>query len=167
MSPSEKITAFARTAIFCRDIDKSLALYRDLLGLTIVDDKTLAGPAIGRMVGLETCRLRIVHLRAGEYDGSLNGLYSVTEAELPQTQPPTKGQLHLGQTAIVLHSDDAAVLAERLAVAGYYFLAQPKAYETHAGGPTGMPGTITEMIFYDPDGVLVSVMGFRPNAMSV
>ena len=164
MSNSGAITSFARTTIFCREIEKSLALYRDLLGLAVVEDKTLAGPAIGRMVGLDTCRLRIVHLRAGERDTSLIGLYNVSEPALPQSQRPVVGQLHLGQTAIVLQSSDADVLAGRLADAGYSFLTQPTTYEIKAGGPSGVPGTITEMIFYDPDGVLISIMGFQPTA---
>ena len=166
MSVPPKITGFARATIFCRDLDKSLALYRDVLGLAVVEDKTLDGPAIGRMVGLETCRLRIVHLRAGARDRSMIGLYSIQEPALPETQPAAQGRLHLGQTAIVLESDGADVLAKLLADSGYSFLTQPTAYEIKAGGPLHLPGTITEMIFYDPDGVLVSVMGFRPQETS-
>lgn len=157
-----RITGLARTTIFCRDIEKSLRLYRDILGLHLVADKTLDGAAIGRMIGLESCRLRIVHLQAGDVTGALIGLYGVLEPEIPVTYMAPEGQLHRGQVAIVLQSGAPDDIARDLTTNGYSFLTQPVAYPTKSVGPSGVPGTITEMIFYDPDGVLVSIMGFRP-----
>lgn len=53
---------FSRTTLFCRDIEKSLQLYRDTLGLHVIDDKALEGPAAGALLGLGPCTLRIVLL---------------------------------------------------------------------------------------------------------
>ncbi len=158
---SSRISSFARTTIFCRDIEKSLVLYRDTLGLRVVDDKTLNGPAIGRMIGLESCRLRIIHLQVGEGQGPFIGLYGVLEPDLSTAPLPDKG-LHRGNVAIVLHSDAPEEIAREVSARGYTFLTPPTDYPTKTGGASRVPGTITEMIFYDPDGVLVSIIGFRP-----
>lgn len=159
-----RISGFARTTIFCRDIERSLKLYRDLLGLQVIEDKTLSGPAIGRLIGLETCRLRIVHLRPAGSTGTLIGLYGVLEPVLPATPLRNQGGLMRGATALVLQSDAVEEIGKELAADGYTFLTKPTGYETKTGGPSGASGTFTEMIFYDPDGVLVSIMGFRPAA---
>ena len=45
-----------------RDIEAALRVYRDALGLVVVEDKALAGVGIARMVGLAEAALRIVHL---------------------------------------------------------------------------------------------------------
>lgn len=157
-----RISGIARTTIFCRDLDKSLALYRDVLGLQMVEDKTLNGAAIGRLIGLDTCRLRIVHLRAEGQSSPLIGLYAVLDPVLPETTPAGPG-LHRGNVAIVLHSSEPEAIARDLRAGGYAFLTPPTEYEIKTAGAAGGPGIVTEMIFTDPDGVLVSIMGFRPS----
>lgn len=52
---------FMRTTVFCRNTEKSLALYRDLFGFSIVEDKTISGSAAAGLVGLlKQGALRIV-----------------------------------------------------------------------------------------------------------
>lgn len=51
-----------RVTIWSRDIKRSLALYRGLPGLEIVEDKTLASPAILGMAGYQDGRMRMAHL---------------------------------------------------------------------------------------------------------
>ena len=53
---------FARVSIFCRHLERSLAFYRDLLGMVAVEDKVIEGPAAGALLQLPACRMRIVLL---------------------------------------------------------------------------------------------------------
>jgi lactoylglutathione lyase len=45
-----------------KDMPRSLAFYRDMLGLTVVDDAVLEGPEISAMIGLQDASLRAVFL---------------------------------------------------------------------------------------------------------
>lgn len=67
-----------RVTLWVRNLERSLALYRDLLGLEVLEEKQLQGAAIAKMVGLEEASLRIVHLgRPGESFGWIGDRKSV------------------------------------------------------------------------------------------
>lgn len=148
-----------RTTIFCRDIEKSLALYRDVLKLRVVDDKTIKGLAMARMIGLDDCTMRIVHLQSGEFDHGLIGLYHVVEPRLPEAPRPSPLRLHYGHIAVVLYTRDAAGIARDARAAGFPFLTPPTDYVKATDSPMMPAGTYTEMLFTDPDGLLISVTG--------
>jgi catechol 2,3-dioxygenase-like lactoylglutathione lyase family enzyme len=152
-----------RTSIFCRDIEASLALYRDILGFEVVEDKHVEGPAIAGMVGLEDCRFRICHLRAGDGADGLIGLYCVSEAvpPMPEVGVPESRSVAYGQTAIVVETGDPETIHQRVAAGGYRFITPPREYVKETDGDYIKAGRYTEMIFADPDGVLVSVLRYR------
>ena len=70
-----------RVTLWVRDIEAALRVYRDALGLVVVEDKALAGPSIARMVGLEQASLRIVHLAAPGMDHGWVGLYAISDTQ--------------------------------------------------------------------------------------
>jgi catechol 2,3-dioxygenase-like lactoylglutathione lyase family enzyme len=156
-----------RTTIFCRDIDASLQIYRDVLGLEIIEDKTVSGPAMGKMVQLPDVTMRIVHLKAGGASGDapdagLIGLYCVTAPHIPAVPRPPVGVLHAGQAAVVFSTDRGEEIAEELKRRGTAFLTPPTQYRQEQDRSYMKAGVYTEMIFYDPDGLLVSVIGYKP-----
>ena len=96
-----------RVTIWVRDIERSLALYRDLLGLEVIEDKTLAGPAIAGMVGYQDATMRMVHLAPPGAEYGWVGLYALIDAR-PPTEPvpaPREDRLSPGQAAVVLTTD--------------------------------------------------------------
>ena len=102
---NSKVNCLARTSIFCRDADKSLELYRDVLGLKVIEDKVVEGKGIGGMVGLGDCRMHIVYLQSPDVNGALVALFEISNPapdSLPE--PPTLQQVHLGQPALVFDS---------------------------------------------------------------
>lgn len=159
---SERTSPVKRTTIFCRDIERSLALYRDILGFKVAEDKTVAGPAMAKMIGLDDCSMHICHLQAHNSEDGLIGLYEITAENVPETSPPAPGKIHLGQVAVVVTTDQPDAIYADLEAKGYDFLTPPTKYTKEEDGEYMKAGTYTEMIFYDPDGVLVSVMGFEP-----
>lgn len=155
-----------RVTIWVRDLERSLALYRDLLGLEIIEDKTLSGPAIARMVGFEDCRMRMVHLAPAGADYGWIGLYALLDAtpKPDSLAPPRKDRIMQGQTAIVLQTNAIDALAHDLEEQGYEFLLRPQGYVKPTDSPKMPAGRYTEMIFFDPDDVPVSIMGYEPLA---
>jgi len=153
-----------RVTIWVRDIDASLALYRDVIGLDVIEDKTVAGPHIAAMVGLQEATLRIVHLApAGATHGWI-GLYALSSAQPPvtMTAAPQPAALAYGQVSVVIPTDAIDRILPQLRARGVRFLTEPKEYVKTTAGDTTPPGRYTEAIFFDPDGVMVSLMGFVP-----
>mgnify|MGYP000677845273 FL=1 len=78
-----RVSPVKRVSIFCRDLEKSLALYRDILGMTVIEEKQVQGPFIGKLLNLPSCTMRIVFLSADEaVDAGLIGLFHIIEPEL-------------------------------------------------------------------------------------
>jgi catechol 2,3-dioxygenase-like lactoylglutathione lyase family enzyme len=158
----DRTTPLKRASIFCRNIEESLALYRDILGFTVAEDKTVTGPAIAKMIGLEDCSMHICHLKAQNSEDGLIGLYEITADDLPETTLPPIGKIHRGQVALVVNTDAPDDIYKDLESAGYSFLTLPTKYVKEIDTDYMKAGTYTEMIFYDPDGVLVSILGYEP-----
>jgi catechol 2,3-dioxygenase-like lactoylglutathione lyase family enzyme len=154
-----------RVTIWVRDAEASLRLYRDVLGLEVIEDKRLEGPQIAAIVGLEEVQLRIVHLApAGATHGWI-GLYELgsPQPSVPALAAPPPDRPAYGQATIVLTTDRMQEILPRLHALGVRFLTapQPEYVKTTPGGPTPA-GRYSEAIFFDPDGVPVSLIGYAP-----
>jgi catechol 2,3-dioxygenase-like lactoylglutathione lyase family enzyme len=159
VSVSDVAPPLKRVTLWVRDLARSLALYRDALGLEVLEEKQLQGPAIAKMVGLDEASLCIVHLgRPGEQHGWI-GLYEIRDTA-PKPMAATGGPRQFplyGQATLVLETSRVAELATKLAALdGVTIVAGPTAY---ARGD----GTFHELILLDPDGIPVSLMGFTPS----
>lgn len=162
MSPS-RVSPVKRVSIFCRSIEKSLALYQDILGMTIIEDKKISGPFIGKLVNLPTCTMRIVYLSADpKLDAGLVGLFCVTDPVLPEAPQPTQGKIHWGQGSFVFSTDKGDEIYADLIKHGYQFLTPPTPYTKPTDDAYTKAGVYTEMIFYDPDGLMCSIIGYKP-----
>ncbi len=154
-----------RVTLWVRDIEASLRVYRDALGLVVIEDKALAGAAIARMVGLEQAALRIVHLAAPGMDHGWIGLYAISDTQptpLPALPRPD-GFPRYGQAAIVLTVEDMPAIVARLrGTAGVQFVTEPTEYRKTTPGDATPPGLYREVIFFDTDGIPVSLMEFVP-----
>jgi catechol 2,3-dioxygenase-like lactoylglutathione lyase family enzyme len=163
MTSECRVSPVKRVSIFCRDIEKSLALYRDILGMVVIEDKTVKGPFIGKLINLPSCTMRIIYLSADpSIDAGLIGLFHITEPKLPELSPPAQTTMHWGQSSFVLGTDKGDEIYADLVKAGYTFLTPPTAYPKPTDDAYMKAGLYTEMIFYDPDGLAVSLLGYKP-----
>jgi catechol 2,3-dioxygenase-like lactoylglutathione lyase family enzyme len=153
---ANKTSPLLRASIFVRDIGRSLALYRDILGLDVVDQREFGGPQVGAMLGLGDCKLRVSYLTAGGSAIGRIGLFEVFDPRPPALPRPATNVIHIGQTAIVMSTNEVNDIHRALKAEGYSFLCEPNGF-TRPG-----VGTFTEMIFFDPDGVTVSLIQFTP-----
>ena len=158
-----RVSPVKRVSIFCRDLDKSLALYRDILGMKVIEEKQVQGPFIGKLLNLPSCTMRIVFLSADEaVDAGLIGLFHIIEPELPVAIPPAQGQLHWGQGSFVFASERGDEIYADLVKHGFQFLTPPTPYTKPTDDAYMKAGVYTEMIFYDPDGLMCSILGYKP-----
>lgn len=155
-------TAVRRVTIFCRDAEASLRCYRDLLGFEVIEDKRISGAAIARMVGLETCTLRILHLQAGDSPDGLIGLYAIEQGRPAALARPEPDSIKLGQVVIVVYTDHLDQIEPSIRAAGYAIVSPVKRYVKEVPSAYTPVGTYSEMIFLDPDGVAVNVVQFEP-----
>lgn len=152
-----------RVTLWVRDVEASLAVYRGALGLAVLEDKQLAGPAIARMIGLEQARLRIVHLGPVGATHGWVGLYAITDtAPRPMAAlPAPTGFPSYGQATLVFTTDQMAeVLARLRELPTVRFVTEPTEYVKTTAGEATPPGRYSEAIFFDPDGVPVSLIGY-------
>ncbi|MCB2106041.1 MAG: VOC family protein [Rhodobacteraceae bacterium] len=163
MSEQSLVSPVKRVSVFCRDLDKSLAFYRDILGMKVIEDKSVSGPFIGKLVNLPSCTMRIVYLQADPaIDAGLVGLFHITDPKLPEAPAPKQGQLHWGQGSFVFSTEHGDEIYARLQKAGTVFLTPPTPYTKPTDDAYMKAGVYTEMIFYDPDGLMVSIIGYKP-----
>lgn len=154
---------FERFTIFCRDMQASLSFYRDTLGLLVVEEKVLEGVAAGGLLQLPPCRMQIA-LLAGAVDAPvIVGLFQISETPMDGLHPPI-GQPFWGQTALVLSTSDFDGLHSALNAAGSRFLTPPVRYPKRQTSERSPAGIYREMIVYDPDDILVSIMQIEPLA---
>ncbi len=139
---------FRRTTLVVRDIERSLALYRDALGLRVIYDQALAPDAEGRPTA------RLVLLRANDdYIGWL-GLYQrFTDPTMP---PPKRERPLAGQPILVFNAADLGERFARIrAVPGVTVVTEPERRRYPRGD-----GSEIEVLFsaiHDPDGFFVEI----------
>lgn len=157
------IPELKRATIWVRDLERSIGFYTHVIGLEVIERKELSGPAIAGIIGFLDGRLRIAHLgRPGSRAGWI-GLYELTAADPPveSLPPPPAGRVAYGQATVVFESDDIEAVTQRLSDSGCRMLKPPSRYPLRMPGTTA-PVTLVEAIAFDPDGVMVSVMGIVP-----
>lgn len=117
------IKRLEHVALSVSDMDKSLAFYRDLLGMTVLRDLEpgLGGTKLGIVVGMPDCSARIVHLDMG---GTMLELFQYIQPK-GKPLPDVHKQADNGFTHIGLSSDDVRGDYQRLKDAGVDFISEP------------------------------------------
>jgi catechol 2,3-dioxygenase-like lactoylglutathione lyase family enzyme len=159
-------TPVRRVTIFCRDAEASLRCYRDMLGFEVIEDKRISGPAIGRMVGLQDCTMRILHLQSSSAPDGLIGLYSIEEGKPAEVPPPDPTSIKLGQVVVVLYTNHMDVIEPLIRERQYTVVSPLKRYVKEQPSAYTPVGTYSEVIFLDPDGVAVNIVQHEPPAVA-
>jgi catechol 2,3-dioxygenase-like lactoylglutathione lyase family enzyme len=117
------IRRLEHAALSVSDMDRSLAFYRDLLGMTVIRDLApgLGGNKLGTVVGMPNCRARIVHLDLG---GTMLELFQYVDP-VGRALPTDHRQADIGFTHIGLSSNDVRADYARLKAEGVVFISEP------------------------------------------
>ena len=141
-------TGISHIAVCVRDLDKSLAFYRDILGMEVVFDQVQDTTTGGLPHVYQHSRKtrRTVHLKFGQ--DSINPRLVVTShpGEDPDGNPIKLDQVGLSHYSFSV-PDTKALMAE-LTAKGVQLAAPPEVW-------TDDEGTVSSFYVYDPDGILV------------
>jgi diaminopimelate decarboxylase len=136
-------------SVTCASIERSLAFYRDGLGLALLDSGAETGARIGAVVGLPGARLRFAELALG--DGRLVELleYEAPAGRALHPQPNDAGAAH-----VALAVDDLGAALRRLREHGFDSRSAPVTLDDHEGTWKD----VTLAYVDDPDGFVVELI---------
>tara|TARA_B100001996_G_scaffold66546_1_gene48264 strand:- start:3225 stop:3716 length:492 start_codon:yes stop_codon:yes gene_type:complete len=153
----------SRITLFCRDIEKSLALYRDILGFEEIENKSIQSIKFNELMDIndENCFVRISYLQSERSDYGLIALFEVNSSELDKNQSIQNKSIQYGQSVIVLSTKDHQKIYQELKKKDYTFLVEPTEYEKSEDSDYIKAGLYKEMSFYDPDGFLINLIEYN------
>jgi len=151
------VSPMNRATIFVRDLDESLQLYRDLLGLKIRVEMVTEGDAINEILGTKGRTLRAVILQSGDSIVGNIGVYEIIGDDRSGLPPPSdRADTVTGDFAVVFATNDIDGITERVRLAGYPIISPPMVLYPR----DNVEVQDREMLFRDRDGVLVNLIEF-------
>jgi len=147
------VTPLKRTAIIVRDMERSLAFYRDVLGLNVwVQGEAGAElPAMHELLGMPPCTTRWVILMSEDVDWGMVGLFEIRDPAPEDETHPAIDRVNRGEACLVFHTPDVDAVYEGAKALGLTVLCPPTLLEIAAHGIVSK-----EMTLRDPSGVLVN-----------
>jgi len=154
INPKDQELIFRRTTLIIRDIERSLALYRDAIGMEVIYDQVIKRPHPFEE-GKEQS-LRLIFLKAvDKYQGVL-GLIDYEYGNEVKTDTPIRKEGFIPQNVVLLfNSNDLETRFEKIrSTPGVEIISEPKLtkYPSYDGKE------VLEVVvskFYDPDGFIV------------
>lgn len=150
----QQLAPMARATIFVRDVDESLKLYRDILGLKPMFDSRWRGKGINAIMNTDDLGLRACVLMAGESIQGNLGIYQLSGEKQKAPPPLQTADTRTGDFAVVFPTTDIWGLYKKIKDAGYVIVSPPVTLLQRPGFKV-QP---TEMMFRDRDGVLVNLL---------
>lgn len=144
-----------RTTLIVRDMEASLAFYRDALGMTVQYDQRLTSPRLQRAGGDGVNASRLVLLRANDSFIGMLGLWQFdTGPEAPAVTEPAFGA---GEIVLLFNATDLeARFPAAAAVPGVRVIGPPTP-RTYPGQDGGPPIEVMVSMLTDPDGHIVEL----------
>lgn len=147
-------TVVRRTTLVVRDLDRSVAFYRDALGLSVYYAAELELSGRVMPIARPGARCRLVLMQAEDPWIGMIGLMQVTDP--PEPDPgPYRRRLTIGDVALVLHSHDLRRDFERVRASGVEIIAEPEA--SAVPRPGGGEIRMLTSSFFDPDGYFLEL----------
>jgi catechol 2,3-dioxygenase-like lactoylglutathione lyase family enzyme len=142
-----------RATLIVRDIDKSLALYRDAIGLKVVYDQKIGG-GTGADGKAKPPTVRLVLLRANDDFVGLLGL--MQRLDDPDPPPATIKRPMAGNVIVLINAKDLETRFERIKAApGVSVHTPPTPIEYPAPGGGKIPVIFSAI--YDADGFFIEI----------
>lgn len=144
------ITGLHHTAISVSDIERSVAFYRDLLGLKVLRQVELSDKRLDRVVGLPGARLKVAILQVGSSQERLELVQYLSPQGHPL--PAEFRQCDVGLTHVCFIVTDIERLYQDLTARGVRFNSPVQTMDPRE--------TVTAKIVYlhDPDGITLELL---------
>lgn len=149
VSPARRPRCFNHVSVTCADFDRSMAFYRDLVGLPVMSEGEVSSAELERIIGLGEVRLRFAELELGG-----GGFLELFEYLQPRGESVRSRTCDPGNVHFAFEVDDIDAVHARLRAAGMTTRSEPV---TLARGDWR-----GARVFYslDPDGVTVEFIEF-------
>jgi catechol 2,3-dioxygenase-like lactoylglutathione lyase family enzyme len=155
--PSEKVpTDVRRTTLIVRDIENSLKLYRDVIGLKVNYDTTVTTSGVALPAGKPGATARLVLLNANDSWIGWIGLMQWVKPTLGKARPYPK-RMSYGGVVIVLNTDDVEGRCSAAAKLPGVTMTAPPRMQEYPGRNGGPPIKVKGCNFFDPDGILIEM----------
>lgn len=134
------------------DLDRSIAFYRDVLGLTYQGEMVMTGPATDALFQRKDCKVRVAYLNGSEHVEAppvelIQFVGDAAEKEAPGLFTPSISEL-------CFYTDAIDAVYERLLSKGVDCLSPPVAFDFTDQGF----GKSKAFYFKDPDGIILEMM---------
>lgn len=147
------LSPLMRSTHFVRDLNESLKLYQDILGLRPRVERILEGERTDAVLGTKGKSVKVAILQSGELVYANVGLFQFVEDDpLPRPEPRTYAKT--GDAAVVFLTSDIFGLYEKVKAAGYPIVSPPMILFPQEGSETQS----YEMLFFDHDGIGVNLI---------
>jgi len=143
-----RLTGISHTSFTVSDMDRSLAFYRDLLGMTLLMEIERQGEFIEQVVGFPGASLRIVGLKLPS--GS-DHVLELIEYRVPRGQRIDLRTCNFGSPHLCFVTDDIQSAYEELRDNGVQFKSPPVRI------PSGPSAGGFDAYFLDPDGITLEL----------
>jgi catechol 2,3-dioxygenase-like lactoylglutathione lyase family enzyme len=149
-------TDVRRATIIVRDMEASLKLYRDVVGMQVNYDTVVETSGVALPAGTPGAKARLVLLNANDPFVGWIGLMQWTDPALPDPGPYPK-RMGPGGVVIVMNTDDVeGRCAAAKKVPGVTFTAEAR-LQVYPGRNGGPPIRVLGCNFFDPDGILIEM----------
>ncbi|NDB25745.1 MAG: hypothetical protein EB021_09950, partial [Gammaproteobacteria bacterium] len=136
-----------RTTLVVRSIERSVAFYRDVLGLSVWYDDEVVLSGVGLAAGAKGDRTHLVILKAEDPVIGMIGLLEFTSPRLPE--PAARSRLGIGDIVFVMQGRDVEAVHRRALAFGARIHAAPHRFEVR--GAAGHMIAMTSLSLWDPD----------------
>jgi len=103
--PARNPLDLRRTTLIVRDIEASLALYRDALGMDVAYDQEITSPGLTMRAGHDgKNRSRLVLLKANDSFIGMLGLWQFLDTAPDDLPPPNAGDFSVGDIVLLFNS---------------------------------------------------------------
>lgn len=138
MEEKHLIEALEHVGLGVSDMERSLAFYRDLLGMRVMMDLNIADDRIGRVIGIPGAACRIVHLKLGP---AVLELFQYTHPAGVNTAKTTRqcdrGLIHIGFKVSDFHKHVEDLKAGNVPFLGEPVEFRPNVWVLYFQGPDG------------------------------
>jgi catechol 2,3-dioxygenase-like lactoylglutathione lyase family enzyme len=146
------VTGILHTGLTVSDLDRSIAFYRDLLGLELIDQWDSSRPYLRTVVGYPDAELRIALLRLPGPAGAAGHHIELLEYRRPRGTRGDPNTYHPGNGHVAFMVDDLDTIYTALKDRGVRFKSAPVdiTHGRNAGGRA--------VYFFDPDDITLEMI---------
>ncbi len=155
--PTERLpTDIRRTTLIVRDMENSLKLYRDVLGMRVNYDTLVTTSGVALPAGPPGAQVRLVLLNGNDPFIGWIGLMEWLDPKLPDPGPyPTR--MGIGSHVIITQTDDVDGRCALAAAVPGVTMTAPARDQLYPGRNGAPPIKVRGCNFFDPDGTLIEM----------